>query len=126
MYETIKTLHILLAGITGLGLLLRIFLVATNSQLMTNKVVTLSYAAVDALIIFLGIYLVIMIPNKEFTLGNGWLAAKLAAWTLMFATVFYGVKIAKKQAIRIASVCAGFVLYLYIIAVAHHHSPLFL
>ena len=124
MYEIIKHTHMLLAALTGAALLCRIVLIALDSPLLKQKLLILGFMAVDISLVALGVTLAIMIPNKEVTLANGWLIAKIVAWGAMFAAVLYGVKIAQKQAIRIAAVCTGFVLYLYIMAVAHHHSPL--
>lgn len=125
MYDIIKHSHMLLAAFTGVGLLCRILLIALQSPLLEKKALILGFMAVDISLVALGVTLVIMLPNKEIVLANGWLSAKVVAWFFMFASVIYGVKIAQKQPIRIASVSLGFVLYLYILAAAHNHSPLF-
>ncbi len=123
MYEIIKSAHMLLAVLTGAGLLARLILVALQSPKLNNRLLILGFMAVDISFIALGVLLAIMIPNKEITLANGWLIAKIIAWMGMFGAVLYGVKIAKQQPVRIAAICVGIVLYLYIMAVAHNHTP---
>lgn len=125
MYEIIKHTHMLLAILTGAALLSRILLVTMQSPLLKKKLLIVGFMAIDISVVALGITLVIMIPNKEIAFANGWLTAKVVAWLMMFGAVIYGVKIAQKQSIRIASVCTGFALYLYILAAAHKHSALF-
>lgn len=124
MYDIIKHSHMLLAALTGAGLLCRIVLIATRSPLINKKPLILGFMAIDISLVVLGISLAVMLPNKEIVLANGWLNAKIVAWLTMFASVIYGVKIAQKQPIRIAAVSFGFVLYVYIFAVAHNHSTL--
>lgn len=125
MYDIIKHAHMLLAVLTGTALICRILLLAIQSKLLNNKLLILGFMAIDISLVALGVGLAIMLPNKEIVLANGWLSAKIIAWFVMFTSVVYGVKIASKQPIRIASVSFGFVLYIYILAVAHNHSPLF-
>lgn len=122
MYELIKNVHILLAALTGLGLLARIGLVATESPHLQNKLVVLGFMAIDISLVALGVVLAIMIPKEA--LANGWLLAKVVAWFFMFGAVFYGVKIAQQKTIRIAATSVGFLLFLYIMAVAKQHAPL--
>ena len=122
MYFALKHLHLLCAGISIIGFIIRGALRIKGSSILQKKWIRIAPHIVDTFLLLSAIGLMITIQQYPFV--NGWLTAKLLG---LIVYIFLGVvtmRIAKSQPVRVASYLLAITTFFYIGSVAVTKTPL--
>jgi uncharacterized membrane protein SirB2 len=120
-YPTVKTLHIILAALTGFLFAVRAYWMCRKPSFLVQRRVKVIPHIVDTLLLASGVWLALQIG---LTGVRGWLPAKLIALVLYIALGMVALKWGRSKPLRVSAAFAALLVLGYIACVATTKSPL--
>ena len=120
-FTLIKQLHLTTIAITLALFVLRGFWMMVDSSLLQARWVRIVPHINDALLLTSGIGLAVLM--QQYPLVHGWLTAKFFALILYIVLGTIALKRGKTRGQRITAWIAALLVFGYMVAVAHAHTP---
>ncbi len=113
-YAVVKLVHASIAYLSGGLFFVRFWLFYFYPQSKNNKLLKILPHVIDTFLLGFAIYLLILLSLSP--LAQSWIMAKIVA---LLAYIGLGAVAIKRQ--KIWAFCVAFLVYLYIVGVAHQH-----
>ncbi len=121
-YTVIKHIHITLVCLTFISFCLRFYWSLTQSPILDYKVTRTLPHIIDTTLLGAGLYLMILLqlwPNQ-----HPWLATKLLCLIAYILFGTFAIKRAKSKSIKWLTGLCAITVFIYMIATAVYHNPL--
>ena len=122
MYLILKNIHMVFAGFSVAGFVLRGFWHARKSTLLQNRATRILPHFSDALFLVTGIWLAVMLNLN--VLQHQWLLAKFAGLFFYIGLGMVAFRFGRSPGIRTAAFIAAVLSFVYIVGAALKKSPL--
>jgi uncharacterized membrane protein SirB2 len=119
-YVTVKTLHVVLAALTGFLFAIRAYGMYRQPSFLAHRRVKVVPHIVDTLLLASGVWLAWQIGLSGL---RGWLPAKLIALVLYIALGMVALKWGRSKPLRVSAAFAALLVLGYIACVAATKSP---